>query len=197
MKRYFKDTKLIKNPLAQDVFGRVRELAPHFREAGSKNKFDWLMMMAQGYQESELNQSVRSPRGAVGIMQLLPGTARDVGFREISSARSNIAAGVSCMNFIRQEYFNEADISAEARVDFALAAYNSGPARIQFLRHIAKRRGLNPNIWFDNVERVALDKIGEEPVRYAANINRYYVAYRLSHQLDRHKAGPLAGEPGR
>ena len=163
--RYFVDTKLIKNPLSQEVFGRVKTLGPHFKDAGEKHKLDWLMMMAQGYQESQLDQSLKSPRGAIGIMQLLPGTARSVGYADISTARNNIAAGVAYLNFIRQNYFNEPGIPPDARIDFALAAYNAGPARIQSLRQEAKRRGLNPHIWFNNVERVALDRMGEETVR--------------------------------
>ena len=193
--RYFEDTKLIKNPLDQESFGRVKTLGPHFKEATSKNKLDWLLTMAQGYQESELNQKVVSPRGALGIMQLLPETARSVGYTDIASARNNIAAGVAYLNYIRHNFFNDPAISPDARVDFALAAYNAGPARVQSLRQEAKRRGLNPNLWFNNVERVALDKIGEEPVRYVSNINKYYIAYRMSHHLDERKAGNLAELP--
>ena len=194
-KRYFEDTKLIKNPLRQEAFGRVKALGPHFRDAGTANKLDWLLAMAQGYQESELDQKARSPRGAVGVMQLLPDTAKGLGYRDITSARNNISAGVAYLNFIRHNYFNEPAIPPDARVDFALAAYNAGPARIQSLRQEAKRRGLNPNLWFNNVERVALDKIGEEPVRYVANINKYYIAYRMSHHLDEHKEKALANLP--
>ena len=182
--RYFEDTKLIKNPLSQEVSGRVKTLSPHFKEAGSHHKLDWLLMMAQGYQESELNQTVRSPRGALGIMQLLPQTAKSIGYSDITTARKNIAAGVAYLNYIRQNYFHEPEIPPDARVDFALAAYNAGPARVQSFRQEAKRRGLNPNLWFHNVERIALDKTGQETVRYVANINKYYIAYRMSHHLD-------------
>jgi membrane-bound lytic murein transglycosylase MltF len=195
-KKYFVDTRLISNPLDMESFGRVKLVSPHFREAAAKNKLDWLMMMAQGYQESELDQGVRSPRGAIGIMQLLPGTAKSVGYGDISSARSNISAGVTYLGFIRRTYFNETEISPEARVDFALAAYNAGPNRIQGFRLEARKRGLNPNVWFNNVERVALDKIGEETVRYVANVNKYYIAYRMSHYLDEHKLDLSSPGPG-
>ncbi len=187
MRAYFKDTKFIKNPLKQELFGRVKEVAPHFKDAAATNKFDWLMVMAQGYQESELNQKLRSPRGAIGVMQLLPSTAKSVGYRDITTERTNIAAGAAYLNWIRKNYFNEPDIPPDARVDFALAAYNAGAGRVEALRQEAKRRGLNPNIWFNNVERVALDKIGEEPVRYVGNINRYYIAYRMSEQIEKER----------
>jgi membrane-bound lytic murein transglycosylase MltF len=187
MKRYFKDTKFLENPLRQELFGRVKQVSPFFKEAGSKNDLDWLMMMAQGYQESQLDQSVRSRRGALGIMQLLPRTARGLGYGNITSARNNIAAGVAYIDWIRKKYFSTPEISPEARVDFALAGYNAGPERIQSLRIEAQRRGLNPNVWFDNVERVVLDKIGEEPVRYVANVNRYYIAYRMSEAIEKER----------
>ncbi|OPY79123.1 MAG: Membrane-bound lytic murein transglycosylase F precursor [Syntrophorhabdus sp. PtaU1.Bin058] len=186
-KDYFKDTKFIKNPLSLEAYALVKTLSPHFKEAGAMNKLDWLMMMAQGYQESELNQNTQSPRGAIGIMQVLPSTAKSMGFKDITKARNNILAGVAYLRHIMQNYFTDREISPDARVDFALAAYNAGPARINSLRHEAKKKGFNPNIWFGNVERVALEKIGEETVRYVANINKYYIAYRMSHDLDKHK----------
>ena len=198
MKRYFKDTKFIENPLAGELSARVKQVGPHFKEAGEKNKLDWLMMMAQGYQESQLDQKVRSRKGAIGIMQLLPSTGRSMGYRDITNAHSNIAAGVAYIGWIRNNYFNEEDIPPDSKVDFSLAAYNAGPMRIQAMRREAKRRGLNPNLWFDHVERVVLDKIGEETVRYVANVNRYYIAYRLSHDIDRDRnrmAAPAAAPP--
>jgi membrane-bound lytic murein transglycosylase MltF len=194
MRRYFKDTKFIENPLANELSGRVRQLSPMFKEAGERKKLDWLMMMAQGYQESQLDQRLRSRKGAIGIMQLLPATGRSMGYRDITKARSNIAAGVAYLDWIRSNYFNADDIPQDARVDFSLAAYNAGPMRIEAMRREARRRGLNPNLWFDHVERVCLDKIGEETVRYVANVNRYYIAYRMSHEIDkdRNLIGPPA-----
>jgi membrane-bound lytic murein transglycosylase MltF len=192
-KDYFKDTKFIKNPLELEAYALVKELSPHFKDAGTMNKLDWLMMMAQGYQESELQQNVRSSRGAIGIMQILPSTAKSLGYKDITKTRDNILAGVAYLNYILQNYFTDREISPDARVDFALAAYNAGPTRIDSLRREAKRKGVNPNIWFNNVERVALDRIGEETVRYVANINKYYIAYRMSHELDEHKKDLLDG----
>ena len=197
MRRYFKDTKFIENPLTNELTGRARQLGPIFKEAGEKRKLDWLMMMAQGYQESQLDQRRRSKKGAIGIMQLLPTTGRSMGYRDITNARNNIAAGVAYIDWIRTNYFNTDDIPQDARVDFSLAAYNAGPMRIQAMRQEAKRRGLNPSLWFDHVEHVVLDKIGEETVRYVANVNRYYIAYRMSHEIDkeRYSIGPPAEVP--
>src|SRR3546814_4263067 len=68
-----------------------------FQEYGDRYGFDWLMVGAQGYQESKLDQSARSKAGAIGIMQLLPSTAVDpnVGIPDITTERNNIHAGRS------------------------------------------------------------------------------------------------------
>jgi membrane-bound lytic murein transglycosylase MltF len=62
---------------------------------------------------------------------------------------------------------------------FAFASYNAGPAKISQLRKEAKQAGLDPNVWFNHVERVAAKRIGRETVQYVSNIYKYYVAYRL------------------
>jgi membrane-bound lytic murein transglycosylase MltF len=139
-------------------------------------------MAAQGYQESRLDQSVRSRAGAVGIMQLLPSTAADpnVGIPDISEVEPNIHAGVKYLNFIGERYFSDPAIDEFNRTLFALASYNAGPARVRKLRDQAVKQGYDPNLWFDNVEVVAAKEIGRETVQYVSNIVKYYVAYRLS-----------------
>jgi membrane-bound lytic murein transglycosylase MltF len=128
-------------------------------------------------------------------MQVLPTTGRQMGYRNVEShAGSNINAGVKYMRFLMDRYFDEPELTPEVRLDFALAAYNAGPTRIQRMRRLAADRGLDPNRWFGNVERVAHEKIGDEPVRYVANVHSYYTAYKLSSELDAeavalHKAG--------
>ena len=183
--RYFKDVKSLKNNLDPDIVGRKKALAPHFRSAGQRHQFDWMFIMAQGFQESGLNQSARSPAGAVGVMQVLPATGRDMGYNDVeSSAKSNIEAGAKYLRFIINRYFDEPELPPAVRFDFALAAYNAGPARIQQMRKLAAERGLNPNRWFYNVELITQEKVGGEPVEYVANIHRYYMAYRLSDRLE-------------
>ena len=182
---YFRDYKVLRNNLDPDVVGRKKALAPHFRAAGKRHDLDWLFIMAQGFQESALDQSKRSPAGAVGVMQVLPQTGREMGYRDIArSARSNIEAGTKYMRFLMDRYFDAPEMPQEVRFDFALASYNAGPARIRQMRKLAAERGLDPNLWFGNVERVVLEKVGEEPVRYVANIHSYYMAYKLAEGLD-------------
>ncbi len=184
-RRYFRDAAFLRNNLDPDVLGRKKHLAPYFKQASKEHGFDWLFLLAQGFQESRLNQSVRSPAGAVGIMQLLPSTGKAMGYPDIkSSAEANIAAGAKYMRFLIDRYFNEPDIPEVARFDFALAAYNAGPTRIDYMRRLAARRGLDPNRWLNNVERVALEKVGRQPVQYVSNIHRYYTAYRLAEEME-------------
>ena len=181
---YFQNVKVLRNNLAPDVVGRKKDLAPHFQGSGKRYSFDWLFIMAQGFQESGLDQKARSPSGAVGVMQLLPSTARDMGHHDVDvNSRSNIEAGAKYMRFLITHYFNEPDLPPAVRFDFALAAYNAGPGRIQQMRKLARERGLDPNRWFGNVEQVTLEKVGEEPVQYVANIHKYYTGYKLSGEL--------------
>lgn len=178
-KRYFQNTQWIANPTDGQEQRKIRTLRQYFETYSAQYHFDWLLMAAQGYQESRLDQSVRSRAGAVGVMQLLPSTARDMGFLDISSAENNIHAGIKYMDFIRKNFFNEPAISPAAKVDFSLAGYNAGPSRVQRWRKKAVEEGFDGNQWFRHVEWVALQEIGRETVDYVANINKYFLAYRL------------------
>jgi len=83
------------------------------------------------------------------------------------------------------------------QVLFTFASYNAGANRVAQLRKEAATRGLNPNVWFDNVEYVAADRIGAETVTYVSNIYKYYIAYQLilDAQAAREKAkGGITGD---
>lgn len=180
-KRYFENTEWISDPTGGEGKSRLDQMAGLFQKYGDQYSVDWLALAAQGYQESALDHNKRSPAGAVGVMQLLPSTAADknVGIQDISKLDNNIHAGAKYLDFLRDRYFNDPSIPAEAQIDFALAAYNAGPARVAQLRAKAEDRGLDPNRWFGHVEHVAAEVIGRETVEYVANINKYYVAYKL------------------
>jgi membrane-bound lytic murein transglycosylase MltF len=180
--RYFKNFDWAKNSLAASDFQRFTDVADIFEKYGEQYGIDYLMVAAQGYQESGLNQDARSGAGAVGIMQLLPTTAADnnVGIPDISGAESNIHAGIKYLDWIRNRYFNDPEIDRFNQTLFAFAAYNAGPARVAKLRGKAAEQGYDPNIWFDNVEVIAAKDIGRETVQYVSNILKYYVGYRLS-----------------
>ncbi|WP_457674658.1 transglycosylase SLT domain-containing protein [Thiolapillus sp.] len=180
MKRYYKSTRWIKNPAREQAREKFEQLLALFRKYGDRYGFDALALAAQGYQESELDQSRRSHRGAVGIMQLLPSTAADknVGIKDISTEENNIHAGARYLAFLRDRYFSDPSISPEDRMAFSWAAYNAGPAKVRKMRGLAEKMGLDPNRWFGNVEIAAGKIVGRETVRYVANIYKYYIAYR-------------------
>jgi membrane-bound lytic murein transglycosylase MltF len=144
------------------------------------------LLAAQGYQESELDQNKTSPRGAVGVMQLLPKTAADknVGVPDIeSSAERNIHAGAKYLRHLIMTYIDDAAVDERNRVLFAFAAYNAGPGNLRKFRARAKALGLDPNVWFGNVENGAAATVGRETVQYVSNIYKYYVAYVLAAEL--------------
>ena len=185
-KRYYQSTKWVTDPTTDAAMGRLQELRPHFETYGREYGFDWLLMAAQAFQESGLDPKARSGAGAVGIMQLLPSTARDMGITRLDIPEHNIHAGVKYMDWLRRNFFDDPELSREVRVDFCLAAYNAGPGRVRAWRKKAPELGLDPNEWFDHVELIALREIGQETVRYVGNINKYYVAYKLGlESLDR------------
>jgi len=195
--RYLKNFDWAKNALKAEEYERFTEVVDIFSKFGTQYGIDYLMVAAQGYQESRLDQKARSGAGALGIMQLLPSTAADpnVGIPDISTAESNIHAGVKYLNFIRNRYFSDPEIDKFNQTMFAFAAYNAGPARVRKLRGKAAEQGYDPNVWFDNVEILAAKDIGRETVQYVSNILKYYVAYSLTVQqkIKREKARNEAG----
>ncbi len=189
--RYLRDYDWAANALAQSDYQRFEDLEIIFKTYGEKYGIDYLIVAAQGYQESRLKQSARSHAGAVGVMQLLPSTAKDshVGIPDITKVDSNIHAGIKYLDFLRDRYFSDPEINDLNRILLALAAYNAGPSRMINLRNKASKMGYDPNVWFDNVEVVAAREIGRETVQYVSNIFKYYLTYRMTaEQQLRHKA---------
>lgn len=180
-KRYLQDTKWVRNAASKKDLKRFDNTVDYFRKYSEKYDFDYLMMVAQGYQESRLDQRVRSPAGAVGVMQLLPSTAAEpaVAIKDIDKVEPNIHAGIKYMRWIVDTYFYDEDLDPLQQTLFAFASYNAGPNRIRRLRRQAEARGLDPDIWFDNVEVIAAEQIGRETLQYVSNIYKYYLAYTL------------------
>ncbi|MGK9236867.1 lytic transglycosylase F [Inquilinus limosus] len=190
-RRYFRDNQWVKNPAASADFQRFQAAAELFQRYAAEYDFDWLMVAAQAYQESGLDQSARSRVGAIGVMQLEPATAADpnIGIHDITRLEDNIHAGTKYLRFLIQQHFNDPAINPLNRTLFAFAAYNAGPGRIDQVRRRATAMGLDPNRWFGNVEQAAAREIGRETVVYVSNIAKYYYAYRLVlGELDKKKA---------
>jgi len=180
LQKYLKNTKFVKNANSKEARERFLQTVKLFQTYGDKYDIDYLLMAAQGFQESQLDQNAKSHVGAVGVMQLMPATGKEQNVGDISQIEPNINAGVKYMRFMIDQYFAKEPMDRLNKGLFAFAAYNAGPGRIQSLRKEAAKRGLDPNVWFDNVEVIASEKIGRETVTYVANIYKYYIAYTLA-----------------
>lgn len=179
LQSYLKNTRWVANAAAENEMQKFRQAVELFKKYGDQYQFDHLLLAAQGYQESRLDQSVRSRVGAIGVMQVMPETGKELGVGDVILLEPNIHAGTKYMRKLMDEYFGDAAFDDLNRNLFAFASYNAGPNRIARLRKTAEKQGLDPNVWFGNVERVVADQVGQEPVRYVSNIFKYYVAYKL------------------
>jgi len=179
LQRYYKNTKWAKSATSKEGLAKFERTVNLFRKYGAKYDVEYLLLMAQGYQESELNQEKRSPAGAIGIMQVMPATGRDMRVGDINETEPNIHAGVKFLRSMMNDYYANEPMDRFNKGLFAFASYNAGPGRIARLRKLAAERGLDPNVWFNNVELVAAEKIGRETVTYVSNIYKYYLAYQL------------------
>jgi membrane-bound lytic murein transglycosylase MltF len=180
--RYFGETKIIKNAYSPEDAKKFHHMLKIFKQYGGQYSFDYLMIAAQGYQESQLEQWRRSPYGAVGIMQILPSTAAAEPISIVgveSDADRNIHAGFAYMRYLVDTYISDPAIDEKNRTLMAFAAYNAGPGNLARFREIAKQDGKDPNVWFDNVENGAAQVVGQQTVQYVSNIYKYYIAYHL------------------
>jgi membrane-bound lytic murein transglycosylase MltF len=197
LQKYLKNTKFVKNAAAGAEMKKFEQTIEFFKTYSDEYDMDYLLMAAQGYQESQLNQDVKSPVGAIGVMQVMPATGKELKVGDISKLEPNIRAGVKYMRFMIDQYFADEPMDRLNKGLFAFAAYNAGPGRIASLRKLAAKRGLDPNVWFNNVEVVASEKIGRETVTYVSNIYKYYIAYKLltDEAAERRKAREEAKKP--
>jgi membrane-bound lytic murein transglycosylase MltF len=182
LRRYLQNTKWVKNSSLAEELKKFEGNIALFQKYAGEYDFDYLMIAAQGYQESQLDQSKKNPSGAVGIMQVIPkyAAASPINIQDVGITDGNIHAGVKMLRNIADTYFNDPKIDSVNKTLFAFASYNAGPNRIAKLRKEAIGMGLDPNVWFNNVELVTAKEIGQETVTYVANIYKYYVAYNLA-----------------
>jgi membrane-bound lytic murein transglycosylase MltF len=190
IRRYTRDPGRLRNALSPAHDERRLAVEQALRKAAARYEFDWLLLAALAFQESRLDPRARSSAGAVGLLQVQPSTGKWLGFPDVWPLQENALAGAAYLALLRRDHFEEPGIELEDRVHFALAAYNAGPARIAGLRRKAKARGLDPDVWFGNVELEAYRDIGRETPRYVENIVRYYVAYRLATEHAARKVRP-------
>jgi membrane-bound lytic murein transglycosylase MltF len=179
VKQYMRKVKQIKDSSGKDELKRFEQTYALFEKYGKKYNFDPLMLAAQGYQESQLNQGAKSPVGAIGVMQVMPATGKELGVGDIQKIEPNIHAGAKYMDQLMTKFFPDANFNELNRTLFAFASYNCGPGNVSKMRKAAEKQGLDPDKWFNNVEIVTAQKIGIETTTYVRNIYKYYVAYKL------------------
>jgi len=177
--RYLKSVKYVKNAASEAERQKFLALIQYFQKYGEQYDVDWVLMGAQGYQESQLNQNAKSAVGAIGVMQVMPATGKELKVGDITETEANIHAGIKYMRWMIDQYYEKEPMSKLDKALFAFASYNAGPGRVASLRKEAAKRGYDPNVWFQNVEYVAAEKIGQETVTYVSNIYKYFIAYRL------------------
>jgi membrane-bound lytic murein transglycosylase MltF len=179
-RRYLQNTAYVKRATAEAERKKFQTLVQLFRKYGDQYQIDYVLMAAQGYQESTLDHSARSHVGAIGVMQVMPATGKELNVGDINELEPNIHAGVKYIRFMMDQYYKDDPMDDTNKLLMTLASYNAGPGRMRQLRAETAKRGLNPNVWFGNVERITSERIGRETVQYVSNIYKYYVAYRLT-----------------
>jgi membrane-bound lytic murein transglycosylase MltF len=177
--QYMKTIKALHSAAAAADQTRFESMRAYFEKYGRQYRFDALLLAAQGYQESTLDQTKRSPVGAIGVMQIMPATGKELAVGDITVAESNIQGGAKYMDQLMTRYFADAPFDEQNRTLFAFASYNAGPGNIARMRREAEKRGLDPNVWFNSVEVVTAEKIGMETTTYVRNIFKYYTSYKL------------------
>jgi len=182
LRRYLQNTKWAQDATSTEEMRKFQEYVRYFRKYATQYDFDYLMLVAQGYQESGLDQNRKNPSGAVGIMQVIPkyAAAPPISISNVEHAEANIQAGAKMLHNIAETYFNDDKLDATNKTLMVFASYNAGPNRIVRLRKKAASEGLDANQWFGNVELVAAKDVGQQTVQYVSNIYKYYVAYKLT-----------------
>jgi membrane-bound lytic murein transglycosylase MltF len=193
LRTYLGNTKWVRNATAGRERQKFEQMVRLFRKYGDQADLPYLLVTAQAYQESGLDQSARSPVGAVGVMQIKPSTAagKPIEVKDVEKLENNIKAGTKYLRFLVDQYYADEPMDRVTKGVFAIASYNAGPARIRQLRKKAEAQGLDPNRWFNNVELVAAREIGRETVQYVANIYKYYLAYKMLIEREARKAGAV------
>lgn len=190
-RKYFQKPKRVRSH-ATGRSARTGTLSPYddlFRQYSVQYEFDWRLIASQSYQESRFDASVVSFAGAVGLMQVLPRTAREMGFDSPADPEQGVHAGVK---YLRHMYNRLDDVPDPTdRLWFSFAAYNAGYGHLSDARRLAAQQGANPDIWFGGVAEImpllrkrefySRARYGYcrclEPVRYVRLINDRYVAY--------------------
>ena len=196
--KYFKNKKEFRNRSKSEFYSKTGSKISPFDEEirfrASELGWDWRLLAAQIYQESEFDPKIQSWAGARGLMQIVPGTGRQFGVENLFDPSENLKAGTKYLAHL-QEIWQEIPDSVE-RLKFILASYNAGPGHIQDAVSLAKKFGKKIDSWTGNVDQFILLKSepeyyndpivkfgycrGSEPFAY---VNEIFERYESYHQL--------------
>lgn len=196
--KYFENRRAFRSRYASDYFvlagGKISPYDDLFRAHAITVGWDWRLLAALSYQESRFDPNARSWAGAVGLMQLMPRTAREFGASNLYNPIENVAAGVAFIAWL-DDYWKAHIEDPEERLHFVIASYNAGHGHVQDARRLALAYDVNPDIWHDHVETFMLKKSnpeyfnreevrfgyasGIEPVNYVNSIFETYNHYKL------------------
>ena len=195
-RKYFRSSR-IEEMLLSEYFtlksGKISEYDELLKEKSKIVGWDWRLLSALVYQESNFNPKARSWVGAFGLMQLMPETAYRYDVDTLSSARDNVDAGVKYLKYLEGKLDKTLDDKTD-RLQFLLASYNVGLGHILDARRLAVKNGKNPDQWKGSVDYYLLNKAkpefyndpvvkygycrGEEPYLYVTKILDRYAHYK-------------------
>ncbi len=165
--KYYKNKKSFKRRVNSDFYSlkqnKISKYDDLIKLESTKIDWDWRLLASQVYQESRFNPSAVSWAGAVGLMQMMPATAKEFGVQWRSNPEQSLQGGVRYLNYLLDRFESIED--PLQRVKFTLASYNCGYGHVSDARRLAQKYNLNPDIWDDNVEKMILS------LRYPKNFN--------------------------
>ena len=111
--------------------------------------WDWRLLGSQMYQESRFQPRARSWAGAMGLLQIMPGTASDLGVSDPYDPEENVSGAVRYLKWLEDNYWAERVSDPEERLKFILASYNAGAGHVMDAQRLAEAEGGNPAVWED------------------------------------------------
>ncbi len=208
-KKYFTNARAVRALAAGRLSSDGTGLSPYddiTQRYAEEYGFDWRLITAQMFQESRFDPQAQSFAGARGLLQVMPRTARFMGFANVLEPEDGIHAGIKYLDWVRNRF--EPSLPFNERMWFSLAAYNAGHGHVDDARRLARNLGLNGDRWFENTEKAMLllskkqyaSKArygyvrGVEPVSYVREIRQRYRAYVeiADRRLSRRETMPLS-----
>ena len=193
-RRYLQSLTYVKNAAADAERQKLAAVGEIFKKYGAEYKVDYLLMAAQGYQESTLDQNVKSRVGAVGVMQVMPPTGKELNVGNIAEIEPNIHAGVKYMRFMMDRYFKDEPMDDLNKMLMTFASYNAGPGRVrQLRRETASSEASIPISGSTTSNASPRSESAARRSPTSATFTSTYITYRLvSDQRDRREAAKAA-----